>query len=295
MLSDIKSKVKESTLANYNMKLNKHILPYFSGIKYEKLTAEKINAFIDEKINSGLSPKYVADMVVLLKTAAKYAAKCFGCVNRIDSVALPKTNMPKESVMLSDDEQLILKNYIFEHQTASNVCVLLALSTGMRIGEVCGLKCEDVDLKKSIITVRHTVQRIMDTSDGGTKIIVTSPKSRTSVRDIPIPEFLVPIIKNIITADSNYLLSGSNDVTEPRTLQNRFKKLLKSANLTIVKFHSLRHAFATKCVAIGVDVKTLSEILGHSSVEITLNRYVHSSIERKKHCMKMFSDSLSVA
>ncbi|MCM1480907.1 MAG: site-specific integrase, partial [Muribaculaceae bacterium] len=175
-----------------------------------------------------------------------------------------------------------------------NVGILLSAATGIRIGELCALKWENIDLEKSIITVKQTVQRVMKNS-GGTQLLVTSPKSACSDREIPLPDFIIPYLKTVRTADDCFLLSGGEKIVEPRTMQYRFKSLLKKANLPYVNFHALRHMFATNCVALGFDVKTLSEILGHSSVQITLNRYVHSSMERKKSCMKLFSDSLASA
>ncbi len=139
------------------------------------------------------------------------------------------------------------------------------------------------------------MQRIKNRDGQGTKIIVTSPKSRTSLREIPIPEFLKDVLIKVKTNNDSFILSGNSRFVEPRTMQYCFKSVLKRLDLPQVSFHSLRHMFATKCVSLGIDVKTLSEILGHSSVKITLDRYVHSSMERKQSCMKLFSDSVSAA
>lgn len=291
-LSDVKNKVKESTFSNYNMKIKKHILPHFSGVKYDKLTADILNDFIAQKCSEKLSAKYVSDIVVLLKSAAKFAHRRYGYANRIDCVTLPKSDTTTENRLLSASEQSRLNAVLTENATCSNVGILLAAATGIRIGELCALKWENIDLEKSIITVRQTVQRVMN-SGGGTRLIVTSPKSASSVREIPLPDFILPYLKSVRAAEDCFLLSGNQKITEPRTMQYRFKSVLKKANLPYVNFHALRHMFATNCVALGFDVKTLSEILGHSSVQITLNRYVHSSMERKKSCMKLLSESLA--
>ena len=158
------------------------------------------------------------------------------------------------------------------------------------------LKWENVNLEKRILTVRNTVQRIKNI-DGNTatKLVVTSPKSSSSVREIPLPEFIIPYLSNHRTGNSCYLLSGTQGIVEPRVMQYRFKRILAELHLSDVSFHSLRHLFATNCIAIGVDVKSLSEILGHSNVQITLNRYVHSSMERKAKYMKSVSELFSVA
>ncbi len=291
-LADVKNRVKESTYANYNMKIKKHILPCFARLKYDKLTADILNEFISRKCSENLSAKYVSDIVILLKSAAKFAQRRYGYANRIDCVTLPKSDKIAENKLLSDSEQSQLKAALTENVTCSNVGILLSAATGIRIGELCALKWENIDLEKSIITVRQTVQRVMN-SGGGTRLIVTSPKSASSVREIPLPDFIMPYLKSVRSADDCFLLSGSQKIIEPRTMQYRFASILKKAKLPSVNFHALRHMFATNCIALGFDVKTLSEILGHSSVQITLNRYVHSSMERKKSCMKLFSESLA--
>ncbi len=291
-LADKKNKVKESTLANYEMKLKRHILPCFAGIKFDKLTADCLSEFINKKIGEQLSPKYVSDIVMVVKTVARFAQRRYNYPNRFESVTMPRLSNKSERKTLNSAEINKLKSIITENPTNSNIGVLLAASTGIRIGELCALKWTDIDLEKSILTVRQTVQRIMK-SGGGTKLVITAPKSESSVREIPLPDFILPFLKKIQGDKNAYLLSGNEKIIEPRAMQFRFKNLLKAAKLPYVNFHSLRHSFATSCVALGVDVKTLSEILGHSSVRVTLNLYVHSSMERKKSCMKIFSDSFA--
>lgn len=142
----------------------------------------------------------------------------------------------------------------------------------------------------STLTVRKTIQRIQ--TFGGrckTELIITEPKSANSLRTIPIPECIMPMLRQFEGNPTAYILSGSCKPVEPRTMQNRFKKILNNANLPSINYHSLRHSFATGALEIGFDIKTLSEILGHSSVEVTLNRYIHSSMDRKRSCMNLLS------
>ncbi len=294
-LNDVRNKVKESTYANYTMKLQKHILPRFSGMKYEALTAHHLNEFIQDKLKSGLSEKYVSDIVVLMKSVARFGSRNYNYHNRIEFVTLPKTLDKAEKTLLNHEEQQQLREGLVSDQTPSNVGILLASATGIRIGELCALKWLDIDLEKSILTVKQTVQRVCNVGEKGTHLVLSSPKSHSSIRQIPIPDFILPILRSARAADDCYILSGTHKLVESRTLQYRFKSLLKRLSLPQVSFHKLRHQFATRCVELGFDVKTLSEILGHHSVEVTLNRYVHSSIERKRDCMKLFSDSVSVA
>lgn len=284
-LSAVKLKVKSSTFANYQMKASKHILPEFGDMQYDSLTVKALHNFIDFKLQSGLSPKYVSDIIIVFKCMAKYAASVYQFRNVLANVMLPKA-IKNEKVLLTPIQQQKLCNHLLSNLNKSSLCILLTFYTGLRIGEICGLMWEDIDFDKSIITVKRTVQRIC-TGSSGTRLIVDTPKSRTSKRSIPIPIFLLKILRDFRSNNNHYILSDSFKVTEPRTLQNRFKSILKKADLPSVCYHSLRHMFATNCLQLGFDVKTLSEILGHSGIETTLNRYVHSSMERKAECMNL--------
>lgn len=294
-LHDVRNKVKESTYANYAMKLRKHVLPRFAGMKYEALTALELNNFISDKLKSGLSEKYVSDIVVLMKSVARFGSKNYNYPNRIEFVTLPKALEQAEKPLLDREEQVRLQRELMRDPTPTNIGILLSTATGIRIGELCALKWSDIDLEKSILTVRHTVQRICNVGKKGTRLVITAPKSRSSVRQIPLPEFILPVLRERRAAEDCYILSGTRKLVEPRTMQYRFKRLLYRLSFPQVSFHKLRHQFATRCVELGFDVKTLSEILGHHSVEVTLNRYVHSTLERKRDCMKLFSDSTKSA
>lgn len=291
---DIGLRVKESTLMNYQMKFEKHISTTLGKTLYHKLTVEIINSFINNKLSSGLSAKYTADIAGLIRTVCRFAKKRYGYEDKSDYMVVPR-GKAKEKELLGKTEQTLLNNYLLSNPTLSNVGVLLSAATGIRIGELCALKWENIDFEKRILTVRNTAQRIKNT-DGtsATKLVITSPKSSSSVREIPLPEFIIPLLTKAKANDGCFLLSGARNIVEPRVMQYRFKRILTDLNLSEVSFHSLRHGFATNCIAIGVDVKSLSELLGHSSVEITLNRYVHSSMERKAEYMKLLADKFIV-
>lgn len=286
-LSAIKLRVKSSTYANYQMKVEKHILPKFGGLIYETLTVQMLHAFIDEKLTSGLSPKYISDIIVVFKAMAKHTAKIHSTRNILADVITPKCIM-EEKPLLTPTQQRKLCKYLLSNLNTTSLCVLLSYYTGLRVGEVCGLMWSDIDVDKSLLAVRRTVQRIR-TGNGGTQLIIGTPKSRTSQRMIPIPSFLMKILRKFRSNNDRYILSNTTRVIEPRTLQNRFKSMLKKANLPSVTYHSLRHMFATNCLQAGFDIKTLSEILGHAGVKTTLNRYVHSSMERKAYCMSLIN------
>ena len=281
-LCAVKLRVKSSTYANYQMKANKHILPAFGGLRYENLSAQMIHDFIQKKISSGLSPKYVSDIVVVFKTMTKYVSRVHGFRNLIADVILPKSQK-KETQLFSETQQKQLNAYLIKNRNMTSVCILMSLYTGLRIGEICGLQWSDIDFEKSILTVRKTVQRVH--TGNKTILMIDTPKSSSSRRSVPIPEFLMSLLKICRKQDNFYLLSGKEQPAEPRTMQRRFKAILKKSNLPSINYHSLRHLFATNCIKAGFDIKTLSEILGHASVETTLKLYVHSSMKRKIECM----------
>lgn len=290
-LNVVQLRVKESTYANYRMKVEKHILPTFSGLDYSTLSTQLVHEFIRKKLECGLSPKYVSDIIVVLKSMAKYASVQHGYYNPLNNLTMPKT-YKKDLTLLSESEQKNFQKYISNNINFTKIGIMLSYYTGLRIGEVCGLKWTDIDFKNHTLTIRRTVQRIMKKNGSkSTELIISSPKSKTSERTIPLPDFLYKILVNYKTDKNAYILSGSTKIIEPRTMQYRFKSILKKAGLPSVNYHCLRHMFATNCVKLGFDVKTLSEILGHSNVEITLNRYVHSSMERKIICMNLISQT----
>ena len=288
-LTSIKHRVKESTAANYLMKAEKHVLPAFSDTIADDLNQADVYSFIDSKLKDGLSNRYVSDIIIMMKSIFKFAVKNYRIFNPLDGITLPKSS--KSNIELLDDtQQEKLQQYIAEHPSNTTLGIALSMSTGIRIGELCALQWEDIDLKKRILTVRKTMQRIQTPHETTkTKLIIAEPKSESSKREIPIPECVVNLLNKFKGKAEEYLISGSNKVIEPRTLQYRFASILNNVKLPSIHFHALRHMFATNCVKLGFDIKSLSEILGHSSVEITLNRYVHSSIEQKRGYMKRLS------
>ena len=279
-------RVKESTAANYTMKAEKHILPAFGDKPVSNVTANLIYDFIAEKQKAGFSQRYIADIVILIKTVFKYAVRTYQIFNPFEGVSLPKKRSP-EIYLLDEAEQKTLQQYIRQHQNRSTMGTALSMTTGLRIGELCPLQWKDFDLEKRILTVTKTMQRIQcPTESSKTKLIITDPKSESSRRQIPIPECMLSFLFKFRGKPNEYILTGSEKPIEPRAMQYRFRTILKNAKLPSVHFHALRHIFASNCIKLGFDVKALSELLGHSSVEITLNRYVHSSFDQKREYMK---------
>lgn len=283
-LLSAKLRVKPSSYANYQNIVNKHLLPTLGGAYMINLTTARMDDFILQKLHSGrlngkggLSVKSVRDIMTVFRSISAYAAREYGI--REVYFTMPKTE-PKKMEVLNFDERGKLERYLMHNENRTNTAVLLCMFTGLRVGELCGLRWEDIDLQNNLVSVNRTVQRV--NHSGTSEVIVGSPKSRSSVRTIPIPAFLTTILAKQRRSSETYLITGTAKPTEPRTMQNRFRGILKACGVRQVNFHMLRHTYATVCVEHGFDPKTLSELLGHADASITLNRYVHSSMQMKR-------------
>lgn len=292
-LYEIKTQKKHSTYVKYYNIVKNHIIPILGKYKMQTLNTAQIKDFVNYRLNygnlnndGGLSSKTVKDFVSVIRLIIAFAhSLSIICPAKTDEIKITE-NQPTISV-LSDSQTERLTEFLFGNINHTNLGILISLYTGIRLGEMCALRFSDISLQDNIMSVRRTMQRIQSFDDNNTartKIIVSSPKSKSSVRDIPLPDFIVQIIKiYFCTNKEAYVLSGSpTSYVEPRTFENRFKSVAKQCGIENVKFHTLRHTFATHSVECGFETKSLSEILGHSSVNITLNRYVHSSMETKR-------------
>jgi len=277
------NRVKESSLANYKQKFEKHILPAFGDTLCSELSSNVINVFISEKLAGGLSASFVRDIFTVFKTMLKFAQEEHGFKLSLKNIALPKIEK-RVTCAIDENEQKALVRYLKEHIDLTSFGVLISLLMGVRIGELCGLRWSDVDFFKKTLRVNCTVQRI-SAAEGNrkTKIIISAPKSESSRRVISIPDCLMPYFE-MFRADG-YILSGCEKVIEPRTMQYRYKKILAAAKVAEHNYHKLRHTFATNCIGSGFDAKTLSNVLGHSNVTLTLTRYVHPDIAYERRLM----------
>lgn len=290
-LSSAKLRVKESSYVNYVNIVNKHILPILGREMMMNLTTSKLNNFINFKLTSGrlngkggLSAKSVGDIMTVYHSIENYAAREFGI--KETHFTMPKIEK-KQTDILTSSERKRLENYLIHNQNKTNIAILLCLFTGLRVGELCGLKWEDIDFDNAVLSVKRTVQRV--SKNGKSQVIIGTPKSKTSVRTVPIPAFVLNILRNYRNCGDFYIITGKGKPTEPRTMQNRFKVILKSCNIRNVNFHLLRHTYATVCIEKGFDPKTLSELLGHADAAITLNRYCHPSMQIKKDYVSRLS------
>lgn len=290
-LQSTRINIKESTYARYSHLIDTHIRSQLGKYQISKISTQLIEGFIENLLscgrvdnNGGLSAKTVTDILTIVKSTIDYARYN----NLVVSCNLSKLTIKKkdkEMRVLCQSEQDALIRVLIADMDLYKFGVLLSLYTGIRIGELCALQWEDLSITNSTLKVRKTMQRIQETNKGAsskTKIIITEPKSDCSIRDIPLPSFLVEIARQFRDHPKAYILSGERGkYIEPRTMQNRFKTYVKESGISDANFHSLRHTFATRCVEVGFELKSLSEVLGHSNVNITLNRYVHSSFELK--------------
>lgn len=292
-LSVICLKVKPSTYAGYTSTLNLHILPSLGQLSIQNFTAINVSCFAKEKLETGradgkggLSAKTVRDMLAIIKSITDFAWGEKMIASRI-SITYPKHQQQSIRVF-SLQEQTALEAILTTDTNIHKLGILLCLYTGVRVGEICALRWQDISPEYDVLLVKQTLQRVKNISnDGGkTKILIDTPKSLRSVRTIPVPKFISPLLCEFAKSNHGYFLETDDAIfTEPRTMQNHFTKIVKAANIADANYHALRHTFATRCIEARVDVKSLSEMLGHASVTITLNRYVHSSFEQKRESM----------
>lgn len=290
-LQSTRINIKESTYARYSHLIDTHIRPQLGKYQLSKISTQLVESFIEKQLNSGrldnnggLSAKTVTDILTIVKSTIEYA-QYNNLVVTCNLSKLTIKKKDKEMRVLCQSEQDALIRVLITDMDLYKFGVLLSLYTGIRIGELCALQWEDLSIANSTLKIRKTMQRIQETNIGAackTKVIITEPKSDCSIRDIPLPSFLVEIAGQFTGHPKAFILSGERGkYVEPRTMQNHFKSYIAESGIDDANFHALRHTFATRCVEVGFEIKSLSEVLGHSNVNITLNRYVHSSFELK--------------
>lgn len=290
-VADNKVRLKASTIYRYQYLIDTHILPEFGIRSTDSITSTVINSFLSDKLehgrldgSGGLSAAYVRSITLIINSALR-----FGMDQGLCSVAGLKINkptvMPKELPVLSSRQQLVLESLLQTDTDETKLGVLISLYAGLRIGEICALTWNDIDLKNKVIYVRNTVVRVKSATGDSAKthLIIDTPKTAASLRCIPICSTLLSALLSCAEkATSPYVVSYTSNFVSPRTYDYRFKKLLDACQIPRINYHALRHTFATRCIEAGVDVKSLSEILGHGDVSITLNTYVHSSMDLKR-------------
>lgn len=286
-IEEKKSFVKKSTLSIYTLNLEKHIFVRFGNRK--KITESEVQLFVMEKHASGLSASTVKDLVTLMKTVMNYGQRKGWTAYTGWSVRFPQGRQKGEARVFTVAEQKRLMKHLNGNFSFRNLGLLICLNTGMRIGEICALKWSDIDTDTGIFYIRRTIERIYAAEQElrRTEIVIDNPKTSNSQREIPISKNLARILrplKKIVNTDY-YVISNSAAPLEPHTYRCYYNNLIRSLMLPHLKFHCLRHTFATRCIESGCDYKTVSTLLGHSSVGITMNIYVHPNLEQKQKCI----------
>lgn len=289
-----KKYVKKSTYAAYQLLIQNHIKPYFGDL-YE-VNEEKVQQFVFDKLDAGLSEKTIRDIIIVLKMILKFGIKN-GYLEYVQiDVKFPSKQEKKDLDVLSKVDQKKFMEHLRNNFTFKNLGIFICLSTGMRIGEICGLRWCDVDTAEGVIKVRHTLQRIyiIEGETRHTELLLDTPKTINSVRDIPMSSELLKMLKSLnkVVNENYYVISNDIKPIEPRTYRNYYKKLCKQLDIPELKFHGLRHSFATRCIESKADYKTVSVLLGHSNISTTLNLYVHPNKEQKKKTIDKMLRSL---
>ena len=280
-LGEVKQTKKFSTYVKYSLVYRVHLEPVLRDVKASGIQ-DALDALGREKIFDHLSESIRKSICCVVNQIVKFASRQHHMTMPVwDKLVSHENKRNKPVEVLSRKEQAGLLPILFQKMDKAKMAVLLCLHTGLRLGELCALKWKDIDFGNRMVSVNQTVQRLY--REGGktkTVLLETEPKSEYSRREIPLPVMILELFEKI-RHEGNYVF-GKDKPMEPRTLQNHFKRLLKKAGLKHKNFHALRHTFATNCIESGADIKSLSEILGHSDVQISLNRYVHPSMDSKR-------------
>ena len=296
--------IKESSYASFNSITKKHLQPKFGMKTLKKIKQKDVQETVTywlEKGNlrtgKGLSLKTVKDFLIVFNLIMKEAENknYIKSANKLKPV-LPKDTKVRVLDILTESEQSKLIQAVYLNLDYKSLGILLSLFTGMRIGELCALKWADINFENRTILITKTTQRIYleEENKHFTKIILTTPKSQSSVRTIPLASMLIPVLNKLKPSNfDTYILTGNKKATEPRTYRSWYKNFLKKHALKDINFHGLRHTFASRAMQTpGFDLYSLSNILGHKKTSTTLDFYGGSNLEQKRICIELLNKFL---
>lgn len=277
-----RDEIRESSYIKYRAILERHIKPRLGSRRLGGICTASVDAFTRELLETdGLSVKTVHDILSVLHSVLKDTEARRPAGALAVQIRYPKGKR-REMRVLTIEEQKRLVAYLLHPTDSCKFGLLLALYTGLRIGELCALRWSCIDLREQTIRIAATMQRLGGTGEG-TRIVIGAPKSDSSLRTIPLPAQIAVLCRHMQPADPEaYVLTGGPAYMEPRTLQYRLKRYTAACGLEGVHAHTLRHTFATRAIESGFELKSLSEVLGHATTAITMERYVHSTLEMKR-------------
>ena len=284
------------TPATYSYLIEKHLIHDLGEYQLSELDSDILNSYLKQKLSDGrldnsggLSPTTVSELRTILNSAFKYAKCNHYCVQDMNDLVHISFHQPEISIFNREETGKMVR-YLTQHPTPYNSGVLLALVSGIRIGELCALTWGDLNLDEGVLQITKSLGRLpnpnADTDGHRTHLVIAPPKTRNSIRSIPLPPEIIDLLRKQQQPSDVYLLTGRRKCMEPSSCSKRFRNLLKKLDIPARNFHTLRHTFATACIRDGADPKTVSMILGHASVNITMLMYVHPSLEDKRRVME---------
>lgn len=288
-LVNIKEKLKMSTFVSYSSKLTLHVYPIIGNIPLKELNSENIEHWM-KSLSASLAPSSVRVVFQVLNSCIKEAVeKNIVLFNPCSQISIPKSSSSSIS-SLSESEEQQLQKYAKSHP--KGLPIILSLQTGLRIGEICGLKWQDINFSTNVLHVRRTIQRLPAQNQGGgnkTILVESSPKSDYSIRTIPISKAIRSDLLSLKEESSSSYVFGQKNPAEPRLITYWFKKIIRETGLPNYRFHSLRHTFATRCLEKGVNIATISALLGHHSIKMTLDTYIGTFLSEKRDAIDLIS------
>lgn len=294
-LEEKKEYIKISTYMYYRFEMETYILPQLGEeplVEVNEKTVQQTVLFWQRQGGKGHAPlkkSTVQNLTMLVKQCLRHAVKegyIQECSMRMQYIP---TDVEKKQKVFSENEQTELVKAVLANPNSKTVGILLCLSSGLRIGEVCALRWEDIDFDNRMLHVTKTLQRIYKVdSVPHTEIVISSPKTRKSIRDVPLSDNMTDLLlKTSPQNKTGYLLTNEEHYVEPRTFRKFYMKFLETHQIKGLNFHCLRHTFATRCIENGGDYKSVSEILGHTTINTTLNMYVHPQEKEKRRCVEL--------
>ncbi|MHC5228838.1 tyrosine-type recombinase/integrase [Enterococcus sp. LJL99] len=278
--------LKQSTYISYKNKAYVHIVPVFGSEKLVDISQKNVQDFCID-LSYCLAPGTVHAIFRVLRTCFRYAVGSGKLqINPTDNINLPKVNRQVRALRKEEQRQIRMR----AKNDSKGLPILFAMDTGLRIGEISGLKWEDIDFTAKTVQISRTMQRLSDGS-GHTELVEQKPKTLASLRVLPLSNYWIERLQEEAKEKkSNYVFGDQGKCIEPRLLSYHFERIAKESNVSGVTFHTLRHSFATRCLEMGIKITSISALLGHSSTKMTLDVYTHSFESDERHAMERISN-----